>query len=1005
MPKELYPEIKIPVLVVNTVYLGASAEDIENTVTKVLENELVGGLKQVDEITSSSKENVSSITIKLNEKADAKAIKEDVNDILKQNRSALPKDAEEPFVFEVSFSEQPVYIFAISSTEALNNLYKISDELKNELKKVNGVSKISVSGIGERQITVLLDKNKLLQYNVTPQEVSRAISSAKNVFPVGSIKFNQQNLSVLYQSNVTNYNSLEHIVVKNNKDSFVTVKDLAVQIEDGLSETKTFSRISKGGLKKQQAVVFAITKQEGGNIMVLTKNIQETIKKFQEEKQLESDFIEVIDFGDDIKEQLSELVVSGLQTILIVILIVGLFVGTKEAIIAAFAIPLSFLISFIIMFYLGQTINFMSLFSLILVIGILIDSSIVIVEGISDRIEKHKNIKDAAFETLQVFSKPVIAGTLTTVAVFLPLLTLSGIVGQFMGAIPKTIITVLFISLFVALAFIPSLLIIFSKTKIRNFKKAEKVRESVFDKISEKYISRLRKVLSNQKIQKQIRYSSIALFFVMIAFVVSGLIGSAFFPPEEYDRIFINYQNKVNTDLKTTSQKVKEIEDLIQKDPKVLSFTTTIGQSSAFTAKNPGVASSERANIVINIEDKKSSFETIAYLEKELKKFNADGTIEVIKPQSGPPTGSPIEVKLFSEDLEILEKYALKTFEILNSIKGVKNASTGFDLGVKKIVLKPNEYKLAQKGLTSTELSLFLRSNIYGVLATSLNLKGESVDVHVKTNLNSDSRSHTLSNNVNVESIKNTIIKTRAGNVPVGSLFDIEIKSDRRNIGHQEGKRYIAVASEVQDGFNTALIQKEFEKKLKEIDFKEAGIEIKFEGDAEASSDSSRELMISLIYGILLMILVLMWQFNSFKDTYLILSVIPMGLVGVLIGLFITNKDLSFTAMLGFIALVGIVVNNSIILVDTFNNLKKKNKEEKLGQTLEEIIVQGAILRLKPILITTATTVFGMVPLIFVSNMWSPFAIALIFGLTFSTFVTLFLVPIRYLKAYKNVKN
>lgn len=999
MAKELYPEIKIPTLIVTTVYIGASAEDVENTVTKVLENELIGSVKQVDEITSTSSEGVSSIVITLKENAEAEKIKDDVTDIIKKAKNSLPSDVEEPTVIKPSFSEQPIYVFALSSNKALSSLYKLADEIEDKIKKVNGVSEVSVSGVGERQITVLLNEKKLLQYDISPQQVAGAISSAKNVFPVGSINFDNTSLSVLYESSVNKAESLENIVVKDSGDSFVTVKDLAVQIEDGLEEFETISRISNDNLHQQQSVIFSVTKQDGGNIMTLTDNIKKAVDEFAENSGEELNFVEVMNSGNDIRTQLSDLLSSGFQTILIVVLVVGFFVGTVEAIIAALSIPLTFMVSFVMMSYLGGTINFMSLFSLILVIGILIDSTIVIVEGIAERAHKKMGLKESAKDTLETFSKPVIAGTLTTIAVFLPLLTLSGIVGQFIGAIPKTIVIVLFVSLFVALAFIPVLSIAFYKLNIKESKKITEKREKVFHFIENWYRNAIDKMLHTQKIRKSIRRWSYVLFFGTIAMVVAGIIPSAFFPPDDYERIYLNYSEKVNTDLETTSENLKEVEEVIKNAPHVVAFTTTVGESSAFSG-NGSSKSSEKANITINIVDDKKSPETLKYLEDKLADLNSKADVEVFKPESGPPTGKPIEVKLISEDIEKLEVYAQKVFEVLEKIDGVKNASQGFDLGIKKIAIEPYEYKLAQKGLTSSDLSAYLRSNVFGVVATSLNLQEGSVDVYVKTDLNGDSKSHVESNDVNVDAIKNLSIKTQKGTVALGSLVDIKIKPDRRSISHEEGNRIITVTSEIADGFNTGDIQTKLNEKLEEIDFEKAGVKISSGGEAEASSESGQELMFSLIYGLLLMVLVLMWQFNSFKDTYFILSVIPMGLAGVLLGLFITGKDFSFTAMLGFIALVGIVVNNSIILIDTFNSLKAKGDKD-----LFEVILEGTFSRLRPILITTMTTVLGMIPLVFVSPMWAPFAIALIFGLSFTTFMTLFLVPMRYYRANRTKED
>ncbi|MCD5390030.1 MAG: efflux RND transporter permease subunit [Candidatus Pacebacteria bacterium] len=992
-PKELYPEIKIPVVIVSTPYPGASARDVEDSVTNKLESSLVGGLKNVKEITSSSAEGFSSIVIEFEDSVEITEALIDVQDRVDEKKSELPTDALEPIIKKVNFSDQPIFSVGLSSTEAYNQLYKKSEEIKDILLAISGVSSVDISGIPDREISVLLNPEKLSQFNIDPNQVVAAIRSSERTFPAGSIFLDEREYRIGYDSGIDTASDLNSVVVRTQSDgNNIYVRDLVMFIEDGVATYNTKSRVSTdGGDLTQQAVIFDIKKQEGGNIIDLTNNIKNALSKYKEDRPNEViDFVIIFDAGRDIDVSLGELVGSGMQTVALILIVMGLMVGLRESIIAATAIPLSFLLTFIGMKFAGISINFVSLFSLILVIGILIDSAIVIVEGIHDFMSDGNTFFDAASKTLAEFSKPLFAGVLTTISIFVPLMTLSGTLGQFIGGIPRVINIVLIMSLVVALIFIPAIAGIMYRFKINDPKWLSDRRNKFFNFVENWYHDFLEKLVRNSRHKRRIVWGILALLISAFMLIGFGLIQSEFFPPDELDKAFINIELKQGTSLDKTNRIISEVEKIIAKQNHVTAFTTTAGSENVFVGNMRG--DPHYANIVVNIDEKENGPQVSIDLREALSVID-DYKVQVLIPESGPPVGAPVQIKLTGNDWDSINIAAESVAELVRSIPGARNVESGVDVGLTEIKLHVIRDRLAEYNLTALDVSSLLRTTIYGTEATTLQLDDGDVDVVVKVALNTETRTHRNSNHINYDQIKNIPIQTLKGEVLLGYFVQEKIEQATSVATHIDGHKNRTVTSYVKDGFLPTNIVTKFNEKIVDISLPD-GVEYSLAGATDENDKASGELMASLLLGLLMIFGVLIWQFGSLRDVLFIVSVIPLGLIGVLWGLFLFDMTLSFTAMLGFIALVGVVVNDSIILVDVMNKIRVR--EPQLSK--KGVVVKGAGMRLRPVLLTTVTTVLGMIPLLFVSPMWKPFASSMIFGLTFATVLTLVLIPIFYEK-------
>jgi len=987
IPREASPEIIISIINITTSYPGASPLDVEESITNVLENSLIGGIKNVKNIDSRSIESVSSITIEFTTDVDIREALSDVQNRVDEVSSDLPSTANEPLVQQLKFNDQPVYIFAMTSSQSLTALRKQADEIKEDITSVKNVSKVQVSGIPEREINIILDSSKLSLFALNANDISSAIRNSDTVLPPGSISFDERNYRLYLSNNILSIDDLGSIIIAERNGVYIFVRDVALRIEDGLAEQTSSSRVGIDNGPPQQAILFSIFKQEGGDITELVKNVEDSVQNTLTQENSEASFVTVYSAAAEIQKSLSDLVFSGLQTVLIVLIILSLGLGIREAIIAGIAIPLSFTIAFIGLPLTGSTINFLSLFSLILVIGILIDSAIVIVEGISDYMSEGMNYFDAAKKTLEVFAKPVVAGALTTISVFVPLLLLSGVTGQFIASIPKTIIIVLIASLFVALIFIPRIAQWFFELKFKEPEVLVRKRAHYVSVITRAYEIYLRKVLQSREYKKNIFITIAVLFVGSFALVGTGLIKSEFFPSQDPESLSVDIELPIQSTLQSTSLEVQKVENFIQTLDNVESYTTTVGSLSLFGGGGSGA---NVATISLEFPDSKYSQEIIdAFREYEKTLDTID--IKVIIPEGGPPVGDPVQIKFTGENLEELSRLTQEAVGILRSIPGTTEIVTSLDEGAVDIALLFKRDRLAQVGVTPFQLSQIINATLNGVDVTSLRLeKAGDVDVRMKVALNAGAINHTQTNHITYDELKTFPIQTPlAGEVLLGSLLEDGVRQASSQIIHEEGERVLTVNSQLLSGFVPRDIFSEFNKRANELEVPET-ITMTVGSESDAGAEAIVELAYTLLFGFLLVIAVLVWQFNSFRNTFIILSVVPLGLIGVLGGLFIFGLTLSFTAMLGFIALVGVVINDSIILVDVMETLRKEGDED--------YVVKGSVSRLRPVILTTATTVFGMFPLLFVSQIWLPFAFAVITGLTFATVLTLLIIPILYLK-------
>ncbi|TAK94033.1 efflux RND transporter permease subunit, partial [Patescibacteria group bacterium] len=579
---------------------GASAEDIERLVTNKLEEHLAN-LSDLDKLTSTSRDGISIITAQFNASADLEKSIQKLKDEVSKAKVELPAEAKDPSVTDVNFVDQPVQIISITADLPFAAFAQLGDELKNELQTVSGVARVEVSGVRNREIDVVVRKEDLARYGISLSQVVAAVASANASLPVGSVTVDNISYNIAFEGSLDSIADIGATAVLSVGGHAVYLRDIA-DVSDGVEKATSYSRVSIAGAPSEQALTLAIFKVRGQDVTSTTKAVKAKLDSLKSTLLVGSTVLITFDTGDQVRTDLSELTKTGLETMLLVMLALFATIGWREAIIAGLSIPLSFVIAFVGLWYSGNTFNFVSLFSLILAIGILVDSGIVVVEAIHTRIRKFGDRKAAAFEALREYGWPLIGGTMTTVAVFVPLFFISGIVGKFIASIPFTLIFVLLASIVVALGFVPLLTIIFSKSD-KHTPLLEK-QEEYAEKARTWYAEKLHAFFANRKWQNRFLWGMVLAFVLSLSLPIIGVVKVTFFPQDDSDFLYVDIELPTGTPLQSTDIAARAVEESLYGVKNVDSLITTVGNTSSFG--NDPQADARFANITINLSKKRS---------------------------------------------------------------------------------------------------------------------------------------------------------------------------------------------------------------------------------------------------------------------------------------------------------------------------------------------------------------------------------------------------------------
>ena len=983
IPKESSPEVKVPIGIVTTVLPGASAKDVEQLVTNEIEDGLIN-LPDLDKLSSTSREGVSTVIAEFDASADIDKSIRELKDAVDAVKPELPDEANDPIVSEVNFADQPVIIVSISGDYVPSELTRLGDKLQEELERTAGVSRVDVSGVREREVQVVVDKEKLQQYGIGITDVVGALRSANASLPIGSLSINDIDYAIKLNGNITDPREVGDIALLNRGGIPVYVRDVAF-ISDGLAKTATFSRVSENASPAAPALTLYVFKTAGGNIVEVSDDVKARLEELKKEGVITGTAVISFDGGKQVQKDLSELTQAGLETIALVMLSLFLTIGWRESVVAGASIPLSFLIAFIGLQASGNTINFISLFSLILAIGILVDSGIVVTEAIHTRLRATGNKQQAAFLALQEYAWPLIAGTMTTIAVFVPLFFLSGIIGEFIYSIPFTLVFVLIASIFVALGIVPLMAVLFTKT---TQSRLEARQEEWSHQAQDWYRAFLSRILDSRRFQNRFLAGMIVAFIAAIALPATGLVKSVFFPGDNVDFLYVEIEKPEGSSLGSTDIATRAAEEILYENPRIASFVTTVGSGSSFS-QSP-LSGAKLANITILLKDGEDSAELLRELRDSLSTIpHAD--IRVYEPSGGPPSGAPVVISFRGDSLEELEQAVSKAETVLASIDGTTDITTSTrGIGL-EFTVTVDKAKATALGLNPAAIAQILRTSVNGVTATTIKTQTDDIDVEVKLNLDPTFIDASVTNTATPDAIRTISVQTPNGTVLLGSIVDITLNKSNAVIRHEDRERIESLSAYVKEGVTALEVTQAFEGRVAELELPDTVI-MKIGGETEDIERSFREMGLAFVSGLALMLAILVLEFNSFRRTLYLLSIVPLSLIGVFAGLFLTGKPLSFSSLLGVIALAGVIINHAIILMDSMERIHR----EKNTLSHRDTVIEASVSRLRPIFLTTVTTIVGMIPLATISPLWGPLAYAIMFGLTFAMVLTLVLIPVLY---------
>jgi multidrug efflux pump subunit AcrB len=990
IPKENIPPIVIAEGVVTTTLPGATAEDMETLVTDKLEPQ-IAGIANIDTITSDSVDGVSSIVVQFTASADINQSIQDLRDAVSRTVPNLPADANAPLVSKINFSNEPIMVASVSGNLTPLQFSTLGKTLSDDLTSIPGVSTVDVAGVPPREVDVIVSKESLAQYGLTLTGVISAISAANAALPAGSISMDNVNYNVNFQGGITDPSQIQNIAVGTKNNVPVYVRDIAM-VSDGLAPPSTYSRLSLKGKPSDPAITLTVYRQSGADIQTTANAVKKELTKLQSATLAGLDLYvsPSTDQGVQINKQLGSLTQTGFETVLLVIAVLLLTIGWRESLVAAFAIPLSFLIAFIGLYLTGNTLNFISLFALILAVGILVDSGIVVTEAIHARMKIYGEPMAAARAALSDYAWPLIAGTMATVAVFAPLFFISGIIGKFIAGIPYTLIFVLIASIFVALGIVPLIAVLFTK---RNPNRMEEKQEEYTTRFTNWYTAKLRVILEHRRYQNMFIWTLVGLFVLSLVLPFTGLVQTEFFPQSDEDYVYINIQKPEGTTLAATDLTAREVEEILYTDPDIASLQTTVGQSSALTGQ--ASSGSNQANITVNLPDghKKSSTQIADELTAKLAVVK-DATVQVLQASSGPPSGAPIQIQLEGKNLNDLIAGADRASHLLATFSHVTNITTSTQSNGSEFDLTIDRAKAAAFGLNTQTVAQTLRAAVNGTKATTITLPSQNIDVVVKLDLNSANTDPNATTQATIDDVKNISIQGPTQSVLLGSILNDSLGAANADISHNDQNRIETVSAYPDSKTTTSAVIAEFQKHIGELQLP-AGVSVSYGGETQSINQSFTQMFVAIIAGLVLMFIILILAFNSIRYSLYLLSIVPLSLIGVLDGLAFTGQPVSFTSLLGIIGLGGVIINHAIILMDSMIH----HHRAQPGKPVIDIVVESSATRLRPIFLTTVTTVIGMIPLSMSNATWGPFAFAVMFGLTFAICLTLVLVPVLFFRA------
>lgn len=998
MGYELIPKFEINVITVQTIYPGASPNEVENTVTKKVED-AVASLEMVKKIESVSMENASLVLITLNNGADVNFLLTEAQRKINAIINDLPDDVETPALTKFSLDDVAIMSLAVTSNLSEKELYDLLDtKIQPVFSRINGVAKVDLIGGEEREIQVKIDPDKIEGYGLSLPQVQQLIASSNLDFPTGNVASQTNRTTVRLAGKVQSIDHLRNLPIATPSGVTIFLKDVA-DIQDGIVEVEKIARVDS-----KNTIMMQVFKQSDANAVEVSRLVKEAIAIYNKEGDIvsgiEKDFASEgvkIDVANDSSDFTLTAADNVIHDLMIAVILVGLIMlfflhSLRNAAITMIAIPLSLVGTFIGLFWMGYTLNLMSLLGLSLVVGILVDDAIVVIENIHRHMEMGKNKVRAAYDGASEIGFTVTAITLVIVVVFLPIAMSTGLVANILTQFCVTVIIATLLSLLVSFTMVPWLYSRFGKiehiSKYSFFGRLIFGFEKGLDKFTHKISDILRWSLKSRLNKVITLILSIVLFVASIALLPMGYIGADFFPSSDRGEFFLQFELEKDASLEKTNILTREAEKFLASKPEIEKIITTVGQSS-----DGGLSSAQGSRYkseihVILTDEAKRNIDSKVYsvqLRNELLPLLVGAKIKTVPVGIMGAEQAPLKLTVIASSVEDAEEFALQAADMLRSVPGTKDVKLTSESGNPEISVQVDREKMTSLGLNVANVGMTMQTAFSGNTDNKFRAGDNEYDINIKY----DDR-----NRSSIEDVRNIkFVNPQGKSITLDQFADVEYSSGPTLLERRDKSPSVSVEAGV-IGRPSGTIAAEWEEKFSQIERK-PGVSYVWGGNMENQSEGFGTLGVALIASLLLVYLVMVALYDSFATPFVVLFSIPLSFIGALLALALTNQSLNIFTILGIIMLIGLVAKNAIMLVDFANHRKKDG-----GMNTHDALIAANHARLRPILMTTIAMVFGMIPIALATgdgaDMNRGLAIVIIGGLLSSMFLTLVVVPVVY---------
>ncbi|MCR4964814.1 MAG: efflux RND transporter permease subunit [Bacteroidales bacterium] len=987
LPVDMFPHMDGNTIMVMTVYGGASAQDIEDNVSKPIEN-VLNTLSDLKHITSNSKENYSIVYLEFEYGVDIDQKTNDVRDKLDMVKSALPDGANSPYLFKFSADDMPIMMLSVKSGQSTQALYKIlDDKVASPLSRISGVGAVSISGAPQREIQVYCDPYKLESYNLTIESIASILGAENRNVSLGIVDVGSKTYSMRVDGEFDSADEMENVVVGSFNNKNVYLKDVAM-VKDTLQE-----RMQESYTDGQRGAMVIIQKQTGANTVKICQSVLEQLPDIRKSLPADVELNVLVDNSENITNTIDSLEETILIILLLVVVVVLFFLGRWRAtIIIAIVVPVSLIAAFIYLLATGNTLNIISLSSISIAIGLVVDDSIVVLENITTHIERGSKPKAAAVFATSEVSLSIIASTLVIIAVFLPLTFLTGMAGVLFKQLGWIVTIVITVSLAAAMTLTPmlsSLLLKKNPKKSKWFAKVYAPIERFLAWLDEAYARVLRWCVNHRK---TVVITATAIFLASLSLLL--IIPTEFFPAQDNARLSLTVKLPQGTRVETTKalgdQIVDEIREKYPDEVKTINYSVGMpDEDNTFSLMRDNGTHLLSFNIRLVKKTERDKFITeIADGIREIMRQHIEIATYTVSTGQGSMGGqSIVDIELYCYDFNTTDQFAADLAARMRQVEGCSEVLISRDEYTPELEVVFDRQKLAENGLNSTTAASYVRNRFNGYTASQFREDGDEYNIRVR---------YAPEFRNDIHAIENILIyNSRGQGIRVGDVGKVVETFTPPTIVRKDRERMVKVSCVVAKGAALSELVAAAENELKRMDVPTT-LDYKIGGTWEDQQEAFGDMFMLMALIVILVYVVMAAQFESFTYPFVIMFSILYALTGVLIGLAVTQTALGIMALIGIMMLIGIVVKNGIVLVDYTSLCVER------GMSIKDAVVAGGRSRLRPILMTTLTTVLGMIPLAIDhgegAEMWNSMGMVVAWGLSISTLVTLILIPVIFSK-------